>query len=282
MGVCEQGEKQMPLKLTLNLVAVAALLTGCSSFNVVQPQDQTIITSPAGTKVAIEGNPRLSGVQVRVDGTDVSNQITAASAARSEGDLSIPTGVHIIDVQADVPCWYCGGGWFHHTAQRKICVVAPGPLTGPSKTPRSNASGNLSWSTAGGAGLSVTADTGTPSTRWNFRRIGGFASYRGIIESVERPCRCLRSMEAASNTPIGMAICDANDPLQQWTSLPGVGYAPGNFRFQNDGRAISDACLTEGAAPQRPLIQRNCNDTPEQVWSLRDNTTGTPASSPWF
>ena len=271
----------MLLRRTLGLVVIAAV-TACSSFDVMQPQDQTIITSPSSTKVAIEGNPRLSGVQVRVDGTDVSNQINAVSAARSEGDLTIPLGPHTVDVQADVPCWYCGGGWFHHTAQRKICVVAPGPLTGPSKTPRSNASGNLSWSTAGGAGVSVAADAGTPSTRWSFRRLGGFVSNRGLIESVELPCRCLRSMAATSNTPIGLAICDPSDALQQWTSLQGVGFTPGNFRFQNDGRPISDACLTEGAAPERQLIQRNCNDTPEQVWSVRDNATGTSGGSPWF
>ena len=268
----------MLLKWTLGLVVIAAL-NACSSFNVSQPQDRTVIVAPATTKVTIEGNPRLSGVQVRVDGTDVSTQITAVSAARSEGDLNIPLGRHTIDVQADVPCWYCGGGWFQHTAQRNICVVAAGPLSGPFKTPRSNAAGNRSWSTAGGTGVSVAIDAGAASTRWNFRRLGGIGSNRGLIESVELPCRCLRSEAAAQNTPIGLAMCDQNDVLQQWTSLQGVGWGPGNLRFQNDGRGVSDACLTESAGV---LVQRGCNDTPEQVWVVRDNATGTSVSSPWF
>ena len=268
----------MLLKWTLGLVVIAAL-SACSSFNVSQPQDGAIIVAPATTKVTIEGDPRLSGVQVRLDGADVSNQITALSAGRSEGNLNIPIGRHTINVEADVPCWYCGGGWFHHTAQRNICVVAAGPLAGAFKTPRSNAAGNRSWSTGGGTGVSVAADTGTASTRWNFRRLGGIASSRGLIESVELPCRCLRSDAAAQNTPIGLAMCDQNDALQQWTSLQGVGWGPGNLRFQNDGRGVSDACLTESGGV---LVQRSCNDTPEQVWVIRDNATGTTGSSPWF
>jgi len=268
----------MLLKHALGLLAIA-VLTACSSFNVVQPQDGAIVTLPAATPVTIEGSPSLSGVQVSVNGTNVSNQITTVSNARSEGMLNLPAGQHTIDVQADVPCWYCAGQWFHHTAQRKICVVAPGPLTGPSKTPRSNAAGNMSWSTAGGSGVGVAADAGGPSTRWGFRRLGGIASNRGLIESVEFPCRCLRSMADAQNTPIGLARCDMADALQQWTSLQAVGAAAGNFRFQNDGRGLSDACLTESSGV---LVQRACNDTPPQVWSIRDNVTNMTGGSPWF
>ena len=127
----------------LGLAAIAAL-AACSSFEVVQPKDGAIVTLPAKAKVDINGNPSLSGVRVKVDGTDFSNQVTSVSATRSEGDLNLPAGNHSVDVEADVPCWYCSGQSFHHTAQRKICVVPPGPLSAPSKTPHSNAAGNLS------------------------------------------------------------------------------------------------------------------------------------------
>ncbi len=270
----------MLLKHALGLAAIVSL-AACSSFNVVQPQDGTIVTLPATAKVVIDGNPSLSGVKVTAGTTDYSNQFNYVTASRSEGNLNLPAGNHTIAVEGDVPCWYCSGQSFHHTEQRKICVVAAGPLTGPSKTPRSNAAGNLSWSTAGGStGVGVAADTGAASTRWNFRRLGGIGSSRGLIESVQFPCRCLISTDAAQNTPIGLAMCDANDVMQHWTSLQATGgAAPGNLRFQNNGRGVSDACLTESAGV---LVQRGCNDTPPQVWLIKDNVTGMTGGSPWF
>jgi hypothetical protein len=49
-------------------------------------------------------------------------------------------------------------------------------------------------------------------------------------------------------------------------------FGTGNYRIQNNGRGISDACLTEGV--NGVLVQRPCNDTPQQLWSIRDNITG--------
>lgn len=267
------------------VVASIAALSACSSFDVVQPKDGAIVTLPATTKVVIDGNPSLSGVQVNVGNTSFSNQMSYVSGARSEGNLALPAGSHTIAVEGDVPCWYCTGQSFHHSVQRKVCVVAAGPLTGPTKTPRSNAAGNWSWATASDQKLVVVADTGTSKTRWNFRRLGGITASSGLIESAEFPCRCLRSMVAGQREPVGLAMCDVSDPLQEWQSLPPItslGFPPGNFRFQNRGRGVSDACLTQGPAPDTLLIQKGCNDTPDQVWSIRDNTTGMPASSPWF
>ncbi|MEP6609410.1 MAG: ricin-type beta-trefoil lectin domain protein [Burkholderiaceae bacterium] len=270
----------MLVRHACGLVVVAAL-TACSSFDVVQPKDGAIITLPARTKVAMQGNPGLSGVQVKVDGADVSNQMNYVASARSEGDLALLAGNHTINVQADVPCWYCSGQSYRPTEQRKICVIPPGPLTGPSKTARSNATGKLSWSTASSTSVVVGIDASTPKTRWNFRRLGGFASTTGLIESAEFPCRCLRSMAATQGEPIGLATCDDSDVLQQWQSLPEVTFGPGNFRFQNNGRGISDACLTEGAAPDRILLQRACNTLSTQAWSIKDNTTGMVGGAPW-
>jgi hypothetical protein len=78
-------------------------------------------------------------------------------------------------------------------------------------------------------------------------------------------------MDDKQETPIGLAICDANENTQKWQA---IGPFPGSnaYRFQNVGRRISDACLTEG--PNNTLIQRACKDTPDQLWSIRDITTG--------
>jgi hypothetical protein len=278
--VAIRGEENMFLRNALGLAAIAAL-TACSSFEVVQPKYGAIVTLPANTNVVINGNPSLSGVRVQVDGTDYSNQLMSVSAARSEGDLNLLAGYHSIEVEADVPCWYCSGQSFHHTAQRKICVVPPGPLLVPSKTPRDNAPGNLSWATASEEKVVLATDAGTPRTRWNFRRLGGIASSSGLVESIEFPCRCLRSMVDTQGAPVGLAMCDTSDPLQQWQALNVLAFPPGNFRFQNNGRGVSDACLTEGPAPDKLLIQRACNDTPDQVWSITDNTTGQSGGSPF-
>jgi hypothetical protein len=81
----------------------------------------------------------------------------------------------------------------------------------------------------------------------------------------------MRSMADAQDTPIGLAVCDANDPLQQGQALQ-TGGGNGGFRFQNMGRGISNACLTEGS--NNVLVQRACQDKPGQLWSIKDNTTG--------
>jgi len=49
-------------------------------------------------------------------------------------------------------------------------------------------------------------------------------------------------------------------------------FGTGNYRIQNNGRAISDACLTEGASGV--LVQRACNDMPDQLWSIKNTTNG--------
>ena len=48
----------MFLRSALGLLAIASL-TSCSSFDVVQPKDGTIVTLPTATKVVIEGEPSL-------------------------------------------------------------------------------------------------------------------------------------------------------------------------------------------------------------------------------
>jgi hypothetical protein len=122
-------------------------------------------------------------------------------------------------------------------------------------------------------------DTGTLATRWNFNRIGGIASNRGLIQSVANSCLCLRSTADLDGTPIGLALCDQNDSTQQWSALQATNGGSTDLRVQNDGRGISSACLTEGA--NNALVQSSCSDTPNQVWSIKDGT-GMSRSNPFL
>lgn len=266
----------MSLRTMLGALSMLVLV-GCSNFRVIEPEDGSVITQPAQTRISFEGNPRITGSRVTVDGNDYSGQGAYAADNRWQAALTLPLGTHTVAVEADVPCWYCSGQSFRHTAAHTICVVAPGQLGGLLKTPLAQADG-ATWASVSDRQIAIESDAGSPRTRWNFRRLGGFTSDRGLIESAAFPCRCLRSMEDRSGAPVGFWACNQADPLQQWQALP---VTPNRFRIQNLGRGVSDACLTEGPAPDRLLIQRNCNDTPDQVWSVRDNATGQPGS-PFF
>lgn len=271
----------MLLRIVL-VLCVSVLVAACSSFNVPEPDDYAVVLAPSPIKFALVGNPSVSQVRALEGTTDYSGQLSYVSQTRAEANLTLPAGRHVLALSGDVPCWYCGGGTFHGTQQRTVCVVPQTPSAAPAMTPRSNAAGNLSWSAASLQSLVVATDSGMPATRWIFRRAGGFASDRGLIESARFPNACLRSVDAAQNAPVGLACCDTNDTLQLWQALPAPGWPAGNLRVQNTGRGVSDACLTEGPAPGKVLIQRGCNDTPEQVWTIRDNQTGQNTSSPFF
>ena len=51
--------------------------------------------------------------------------------------------------------------------------------------------------------------------------------------------------------------------------------------LQSTGRGYGSACPSEGPPPDRWLVHRDCNGTADQVWSIRDNTTGQTGGSPW-
>jgi hypothetical protein len=251
--------------------AAAGALSACSSFSITSPQDGTVVKLPATTNVTVGANPSMTGLQVKVDGADVSNQIAFVSDAQSRGPLSLPAGRHAISATATVPCWYCSPQPWQASFQTNVCVAGQTSPATPSKTALAKGD-TLSWVKTSDTTVGMAPDAGAVSTHWSLIRLGGIASSTGLIQSTENECLCMRSMAAASDTPIGLAVCDGTDPLQQWQALQVPPFGPGNYRIQNNGRGISDACLTEGA--NNVLVQRPCNDTPQQLWSIRDNITG--------
>lgn len=252
-------------------VAAAGSLSACVSFSITAPPDGTIFKNPVTTDVVVGANPSMTGLQVKLDGTDVSNQIGFVSDVQSRGAVSLAVGKHSIVATATVPCWYCSPQAWQASFQANVCVSSQTSLTTPSRTALAKRD-NLGWARTSDTTVGVAADTGTLSTRWNLIRLGGIASTTGLIQSTENDCLCMRSMDAAQDTPIGLALCDGNDATQQWQALQMPPFGTGNYRIQNNGRGISDACLTEGASGV--LVQRACNDMPDQLWSIKSTTTG--------
>jgi hypothetical protein len=265
----------MPIRILFAAITLIAL-AACSSFNVSSPQQGKVITLPGMVPVEMYGKPEIVGhVEVRdlTANMDYSNQVMQRSADRYSGAFVLPAGQHKIYVAADVSCWYCTGKTYRPSETRSICVTAAGPASGPFKTAFAKDT-NLSWSTPM-IDVVSTAQSGSNTTRWKFNPASsGFAADTGFLESVEFPCYCMRSTDDKQNTPIGLSACDRDDPLQKWQAFR-VGSVVSNkgfYRFQNTGRGISDACLTEG--PNGQIVQRTCNDTDDQLWAIQNGTTG--------
>lgn len=260
------------------LVLSLCTLSACSNFRVIQPEEGTVFTN-ARLPIQFEGNPSISNPRVMLGTTDLTTQGSYAGSNRWQADVPLPNGEHILSIETDVPCWYCSGQSFRHRATVAICGAPATASTALLKTPAAQGDGQ-SWASVDAKTIKIEADANNARTRWNFRRLGGITSSDGLIESAAFPCHCLRSMEATQGAAIGFSACNINDTLQRWQALempPGSG----RYRIQNRGRGVSDACLTEGPAPERLLVQRGCNDTPEQLWTVRNNSTG-QNGSPFF
>lgn len=215
-----------------------------------------------------------------MDGTDYSSQIMSVGGSdkRSEGNLNLPPGAHTITAEAEVYCWYCSQQTSHRTDREVFCVGGGMPVLGALTKVAISASDGRQWFKTASNTVGLGTDDGSPKFRWNLIRRGGFASSTGLIQSAEDACLCMTSTDDRQDTPIGLAICDEDDPTQQWQALPVLGM-PGAYLFQNTGRGISDACLTEG--PKDELIQRANKLAANQHWRMRENATGQVGGSPF-
>jgi hypothetical protein len=212
----------------------------------------------------------MTNAVINADGTNVTNQIQVVSDLKRQGDLNLSGGKHSVTATADVDCWYCSNRVWHASSQVNFCVAAE---TWPSNAPTFTAfakGDSLTWKKTSDTTVGVAADAGTAMTRWNLVRVGGIGSHSGIINSTENTCLCMQSMDAHQDTPIGLAICDGANPLQQWEAflMPNTN---NHYRLQNNGRSISDACLTEDS--NGVLTQKACQDTDKQLWRVRNNVT---------
>lgn len=248
-----------------------AVLSACSSFSIDQPKDGAVVRLPANNvHVVVTGKPSMSGVSLMLDQTSITNQIHYVTDSSWEGDVAIPAGSHTITAAAKVPCWYCSPNPWQASSQIKVCSAA---ATWPAGTPTQTAFGmsnNLSWVKTSDSTIGVATDTGTSTSQWHLIRTGGISQSIGLIQSTENSCLCMRSIDDKQSTPIGLAICDSGDSTQVWQALP-IQNTGGNFRLQNTGRGLSDACLTQANAQ---LIQKSCLDTGDQLWKIKDNSLG--------
>jgi hypothetical protein len=250
------------------------------------PSLQHIPTATSTTKVGVTANADFTLQKVTVDdGTgpkDVTSQIGYKSSDTYEGDLQLAPGkTYTVVATAEIYCWYCTGQKWQSSAKKTFFVCsAPPPGTMTSSTFEQGGS-MLSWANPSGATISLASDTGTSATRWKLRAlIQSTTSDQGTIESVQSPCMCLRSSDDQPNTAPTLALCDQTDPRQQWFSgLRQTG--AGNKGFYDFNNVKTQHCLTEGGGGQ--ITQKDCNQTPDQLWAVRDNVANTFKSSsyPW-
>ncbi len=258
------------------------LLAGCVT--ITQPQDGAATSrnlagvSSVTAEVSFRSQLCAGTFNATLDGNNVTAQFSPSGAQLQQATFAnLAPGLHTLTASADtLQYWilfpYCGSG----TDTANFCVPIQYSIATPSKTAFANRD-NLSWLKASDTTVTVAADVGASFNRWNLIRLGGIASSTGLIQSTDNSCLCMRSMDDRQSTPIGLALCNPQDATQQWQALQ---IPPsGSFRFQNNGRGVSDACLTEG--PNLSLIQRSCLDTPDQLWKVRDNTNG-QFGSPFF
>lgn len=277
------------LRTCLAAIVVTALSACASSIKIEQPAADSVITvpsSPAAAKVVVTGNDSYKGLRVTVDGTDVSNQMVyqGAGSNRDEGNLSLPLGRHTVVARAEVPCWYCQGQTWTSTDTKTFCLVFAG-AAGLTKTAFAQADNN-SWSSTGGANVSYAADAATNATRWRMTpAVSGIGNNVGVIESMEFPCKCLRSPDDNNNSVMELAICDRTDPRQQWRGIRRqLTAGKGVYSFESIA-SNSFGCLTEQSGGTQ-LIQRACDITtvtPAQLWTVRKNTTNAfeTDTNPW-
>lgn len=264
------------VRVVILTAVAAAVLSACSSFSIKEPQKDAIIKAPSNTKVIVIARPSMSALSVQVDNLnrvqDVTNQFRPVSAKESTGDISLPAGNYTITAQAEVPCWYCSRGNQTTWSQTSFCVASESWPSTVTTFSAFSMNDNLSWAKTSDASIGIDVDNGKPTTRWYLIRVGGILSPSvGLIKSTENTCLCMRSTSTLSETPIGLAICDAQDKAQLWQAWEEAGTNPKYYRFQNYAY-ISGPCLSEGS--NGVLVQRDCRNTnnkKDQLWRIRDN-----------
>lgn len=257
--------------MRIGLGAVALTLSACS-LNMKEPAFGATYRTPASVPVVVMANATMSNLTVRditPNGTtDVTSQMSAITDNQRSGTLTgLSLGKHTIEAEADVYCWYCSRQTHRSIVSKNICVAeASWSPSYPSFTAVGK-SNSQTWNKTSDTTVGVSADTGARTERWNLIRVGGITQTVGLIQSTENSCLCMRSTDTPQNTPIGLALCDSSDHTQLWQALE-LPATQGFSRFQNMGRAVSDACLTQG--PNNTLVQRACQDTGDQLWKIKD------------
>ena len=161
----------MPIRAATLLTALFTV-TGCSSLTLVEPKEETYLPSGSGVTVVAIARPEFAASKVTIDGTDVTSQLRQTSPQQLEGNVAVAAGVHTLVVEAKVACSTCSSNPSPLTIRRQVCVLPPGPATGPAKRAFSVGSGQ-SWGVQSLALPRVINNGIAEFLRWDFIRIGG-------------------------------------------------------------------------------------------------------------
>jgi hypothetical protein len=257
----------------ISLVVIVAFGLCACSMEIKEPKAGSVVTIPtptAPTKVSVTANASFTLTKFTIDGADVTSQMAYnSSSGNYEGNLSLTRNTHTAVATADVYCWYCTGQTWQTTDTKTFCVVVAGAAPAITMTMFEQGGSMQSWADDGA--LKLEPDSGANKTRWKFTRLGGIGSNIGTIESVQSPCKCIQSPDDQQNTSLALSLCDSNEWRQNWRGLRQgpVSNGKGFYDFSN---RQNNNCITDRGGT---IVQKDCNQTSDQLWSVHDNTANT-------
>lgn len=269
--------------LTAIVIMVA---TGCTTFNLDAPADGSAVRQSAGILVQMRGSPRIVRNSVTVDGQVLgTGTVPCSSDTQCSGVLpGVSFGDHVIAVTAEVACWYCTPNPTTMSASRKVCLaVDPAALNSVASTAAAKSDGRLLSNTSDTVATTAASTAGSArDNQWQFYRVGGLLSGRGVVRSVANGCLCLQSRVSPGDRSIMLAQCDmtGQTAAQNWESWPSGTFSNGltdvsAVRLKNQA---SQNCITEGA--NNALTDEACDLSATataketQAWIVRSVSTG--------
>ena len=282
MTVYPGGERWLP-----SVTALMAVLSGCTSFQILSPAQNAIIGGPT-TTVEVDANPEMSQLSVSLDQTDITSKMYSQPTV-STGQVNVTPGPHTLAATAIVGINdpYTWPTPFHATDSKQFCSTQPRPAAS-TVTPFTFA-GSDTW-VNGSSGVSLGPDRTDGSTRWWLGNAlpNSTQNHSGQIKWGGAPdCKCISSDGVLHGAP-PMSSCDPtiganlnptdSQKLQLWDSI--FAKSMGNVKFYFFGNLNTNLCLSEKAGQ---LTQENCDSTftdTNQLWRLRDNSTGMLSNNP--
>jgi hypothetical protein len=255
-------------------IAFVGLLSGCTSYNVVSPQDKMAVRNGSAVQVDATATPRFVNFSITVD-SQPAGSVPCQSDGECAGPLAISAGNHSVMFSADIPCWYCGSD-YKPSVTRSICMGhSPATYATAAVVASAKTDGQV-WNNVSDSGTGTVAAGGASNdTKWRTYNLSGGLQSLGLIQSVANDCLCMQSRNDPSNHGIQLAWCDFSKGTQTqiWESWPPGNGDPGAHRYKNFG---SQNCITEGASGS--LEDRTCDlsngATPNssQIWTLKDGS----------
>lgn len=253
--------------------ALVGLVSGCASYNVVSPQENTTVRNGSAVQVDATATPRFISFSIAVD-AQPAGSVPCPSDGECAGPLALSAGKHSVAFSAVIPCWYCSSN-YTPTLTRSICVAQSPTVYGTSAVFASASSDGQVWTNASDSTAMVAAASMSTNNMWRTYNLSGGLQSVGLIQSLTNDCLCMQSRNDPSNPGIQLALCDfsKSTATQIWESWPSGNGTTGAHRYKN---IASQNCITEGAS--RALEDRTCDlstgavPNPSQIWTLKDGT----------